>query len=34
MDESIELLEKSFFAYQNMFRTEKLEELFKGSTMF
>ena len=30
MEESIELLEKSFFAYQNMFKTEKLEELFKG----
>ena len=23
-------MEKSFFAYQNMFKTEKLEELFKG----
>lgn len=30
IEESIELLEKSFFAYQNMFKTEKLEELFKG----
>ncbi len=29
-EESIELLQKSFFAYQNMFKTEKLEELFKG----
>ena len=30
MEESIELLQKSFFAYQNMFKTEKLEELFKA----
>jgi len=30
IEESIELLKKSFFAYQNMFKTEKLEELFKG----
>ena len=30
IEESIELLQKSFFAYQNMFKTEKLEELFKG----
>ncbi len=28
IEESVELLEKSFFAYQNMFKTEKLEELF------
>ena len=30
MEESIELLQKSFFAYQNMFKTDKLEELFKA----
>ena len=27
-DESIELLQKSFFAYQNMYKTEKLENIF------
>ena len=30
VEESIELLQKSFFAYQNMFKTEKLEQIFLG----
>ena len=30
MEESIDLLKKSFFAYQNMYKTDKLETLFKA----
>ena len=28
VDESVELLQKSFFAYQNMYKTERLENIF------
>tara|TARA_B100001057_G_scaffold456759_1_gene504439 strand:- start:821 stop:2686 length:1866 start_codon:yes stop_codon:yes gene_type:complete len=29
-DEAVELLRKSFFAYQNMYKTDKLEKLFRA----
>jgi len=30
VDEAVELLRKSFFAYQNMYKTDKLEKLFRA----